>query len=234
LGTTKGAPGAKGAAILAWSLGVLPFRVTTAAITGERRVLRVEDLACWRGERAVFAGLSFSLEAGEAVALLGPNGAGKSSLLRVLAGLLPAAEGRILWAGKDVRQDAPSHAVRLRYLGHLDALKPALSVRENLAFHAALSGGDVDAALGSMALAPLAELPARVLSAGQRRRLAIARLALAPAALWLLDEPTVGLDTASIARFGRLLAAHCGQGGMVLAATHVPLPLAGGRQLDMS
>ena len=197
-------------------------------------MLRVEELACWRGERAVFAGLSFSLEAGEAVALLGPNGAGKSSLLRVLAGLLPAAEGRILWAGKDVRQDAPSHAVRLRYLGHLDALKPALSVRENLAFHAALSGGDVDAALGSMALAPLAELPARVLSAGQRRRLAIARLALAPAALWLLDEPTVGLDTASIARFGRLLAAHCGQGGMVLAATHVPLPRAGGRQLDMS
>jgi heme exporter protein A len=197
-------------------------------------VLRVEELACWRGERAVFAGLSFSLEAGEAVALLGPNGAGKSSLLRVLAGLLPAAEGRILWAGKDVRQDAPAHAVRLRYLGHLDALKPALSVRENLAFHAALSGGDVDAALGSMALAPLAELPARVLSAGQRRRLAIARLALAPAALWLLDEPTVGLDTASIARFGRLLAAHCGQGGMVLAATHVPLPIAGGRQLDMS
>jgi len=197
-------------------------------------VLRVEELACWRGERAVFAGLSFSLEAGEAVALLGPNGAGKSSLLRVLAGLLPTAEGRILWAGKDIRQDAPAHAGRLRYLGHLDALKPALSVRENLAFHAALSGGDVDAALGSMGLAPLAELPARVLSAGQRRRLAIARLALAPAALWLLDEPTVGLDTASIARFGTLLAAHCGQGGMVLAATHVPLPIVGGRQLDMS
>ena len=197
-------------------------------------MLRVEELACWRGERAVFAGLSFSLEAGEAVALLGPNGAGKSSLLRVLAGLLPTAEGRILWAGKDIRQDAAAHAGRLRYLGHLDALKPALSVRENLAFHAALSGGDVDAALGSMGLAPLAELPARVLSAGQRRRLAIARLALAPAALWLLDEPTVGLDTASIARFGRLLAAHCGQGGMVLAATHVPLPIVGGRQLDMS
>jgi len=197
-------------------------------------VRRVEELACWRGERAVFAGLSFSLEAGEAVALLGPNGAGKSSLLRVLAGLLPTAEGRILWAGKDIRQDAPAHAGRLRYLGHLDALKPALSVRENLAFHAALSGGDVDAALGSMGLAPLADLPARVLSAGQRRRLAIARLALAPAALWLLDEPTVGLDTASIARFGRLLAAHCGQGGMVLAATHVPLPIVGGRQLDMS
>lgn len=197
-------------------------------------MLRVEDLACWRGERAVFAGLSFSLEAGEAVALLGPNGAGKSSLLRVLAGLLPAAEGLILWGGGDVRQDAASHAARLRYLGHLDALKPALSVRENLAFHASLAGGDVDAALDSMALAPLAELPARVLSAGQRRRLAIARLALAPAPLWLLDEPTVGLDTASIARFGQLLAAHCGQGGMVLAATHVPLPIAGGRRLDMS
>ncbi len=201
---------------------------------GEWRVLRVEELACWRGERAVFAGLSFSLEAGEAVALLGPNGAGKSSLLRVLAGLLPAAEGRILWGGRDVHSDAAAHAARLRYLGHLDALKPALSVRENLSFHAALAGGDVDAALASMALAPLADLPARVLSAGQRRRLALARLALAPASLWLLDEPTVGLDTASIARFGALLAEHCTRGGMVLAATHVPLPITGGRRLEMS
>lgn len=198
------------------------------------RVLRVEDLACWRGERAVFAGLAFTMEAAEAVTLLGPNGAGKSSLLRVLAGLLPAAEGRILWAGEDVRRDMPAHAARLRYLGHQDALKPALSVRENLAFHAALAGGDVDLALETMALAPLAGLPARVLSAGQRRRLAIARLALAPAALWLLDEPTVGLDTASIARFGGLLAGHCGRGGMVLAATHVPLPIPGGRRLEMA
>ena len=191
-------------------------------------MLEVQELACWRGERAVFAGLSFTLAAGKSAVLLGPNGAGKSSLLRVLAGLLPAAEGRVLWHG------APLEPAALRYLGHLDALKPALSVRENLAFHAALGGGDVAVALEAMGLSALAELPARVLSAGQKRRLALARLALAPAALWLLDEPSVGLDTASIARFGALLSAHAARGGVVLAATHVPLPIAGGREITLA
>lgn len=196
-------------------------------------LLEVTELACWRGERAVFAGLTFSLARGEAGLLLGPNGAGKSSLLRVLAGLLPAAEGRVSWNGADVAADAAAHAARLRYLGHLDAIKSALTVRENLAFHAALGGGDVAGALDAVALAPLADLPARVLSAGQKRRLALARLALSPAALWLLDEPSLGLDTASLERFGALLRAHCGRGGIVLAATHVPLPMDGAREIRL-
>jgi heme exporter protein A len=190
-------------------------------------MLEARELACWRGERAIFAGLSFTLPPGGALLLVGANGAGKSSLLRVLAGLIPAAEGDLLWQGEDALADRVAHARRLRYLSHQDALKPSLTAAENLGFYARLWGGDVAAALDSVGLGPLAELPARVLSSGQKRRLALARLALAPAALWLLDEPTVGLDTASVARLGGLLAAHRDAGGAVIAATHLPLPLPG-------
>ena len=188
-------------------------------------MFEARDLACIRGERAVFAGLSFALAPGGALLLTGSNGAGKSTLLRVLAGLLPVAEGQLLWNGEDVAADRAAHARRLRYLSHQDALKPALTARENLLFVGAVLGGDIEAALDAVGLAKLAELPARVLSSGQKRRLALARLALAPAALWLLDEPTTALDTASVERLGVLLARHRGQGGMVIAATHLPLPL---------
>lgn len=196
-------------------------------------MLEARDLGCWRGERAVFSGLSFTVAPGDAVVLTGPNGAGKSSLLRLLAGLLLPAEGRLLWAGEDALADRAGHARRLRYLGHGDVLKPALTAAENLAFHARLWGGEVSPALAALGLAELAALPARVLSSGQRRRLALARLALAPAALWLLDEPTVGLDAASVDRLGGLLAAHRARGGMVLAATHLPLPLPEARELRL-
>ncbi|WP_333779759.1 heme ABC exporter ATP-binding protein CcmA [Falsiroseomonas oryzae] len=196
-------------------------------------MLQGQDLACWRGERAVFAGLSFDLAPGGALLLTGPNGAGKSSLLRLLAGLIPAAEGRLLWEGADALADRVAHARRLRYLSHADALKPSLTARENLEFFARLWGGEVEPALGALGLTELAELPARVLSSGQKRRLALARLALAPAAIWLLDEPTVGLDAASVERLGALLAAHRGRGGMVLAATHLPLPLPGAGELRL-
>lgn len=199
----------------------------------EAALLTAQDLACWRAERLVFADISFSLGAGEALLLTGPNGAGKSSLLRVLAGLLPAAEGRLLWGGEDALSDPVSHGARLRYLGHQDALKPTLSAAENLDFYARLHGGDVPAALEALDLLPLADLPARVLSSGQKRRLALARLALAPCGLWLLDEPTVGLDVASVARLGPLLAAHRARGGMVIAATHLPLPLPDARELRL-
>ncbi|HEY4253853.1 MAG TPA: heme ABC exporter ATP-binding protein CcmA [Roseomonas sp.] len=196
-------------------------------------MLHAENLACLRGERVVFAGLSFTLAAREALLLTGANGAGKSTLLRLLAGLLLPAEGRVLWHG-DAEGEVP-----LRYLGHADALKPAFTTAENLEFAARLSGtpaARVADALAAMDLVPLASLPARVLSSGQKRRLALARLALDPPGtvpLWLLDEPTTGLDAASVARLGVLLAAHRAAGGMVIAATHLPLPLDAARELRL-
>jgi heme exporter protein A len=196
-------------------------------------MLEAEELACWRGERAVFAGLSFRLEPGAALLLTGANGAGKSTLLRLLAGLIPPAEGRLLWEGQDALLDRVGHAARLRYLSHADALKPSLSVAENIGFYARLWGGEAGPALAALGVEALADLPARVLSSGQKRRLALARLALAPAALWLLDEPTVGLDAASVERLGALLAAHRGRGGAVIAATHLPLPLPEARELRL-
>ena len=196
-------------------------------------VLEARDLACLRGDRVVFAGLSFALPAGAALLLTGANGAGKSTLLRILAGLLRPAEGEVVWQGTDVAADPAAHAGRLRYVPHQDALKPALTVTENLDFFARLWGGEVAPALAAMALSPLADLPARVLSSGQKRRLALARLALAPAPLWLLDEPTTGLDAASVERLGPLLAAHRAAGGIVVAATHIPLPLADVRELRL-
>jgi len=196
-------------------------------------MLQAVELAAVRGERVVFAGLGFGCGPGEALLLTGPNGAGKSTLLRLLAGLVPPAEGRLLWDGADALADRPAHAARLRYLAHADALKPGLTLAENLGFWAALWGGSVAEALAAVGLEELAPLPARMLSAGQKRRAALARLALAPVPLWLLDEPSVGLDAASIGRFGTLLAAHRARGGMVLAATHVDLPLPGARELRL-
>jgi heme exporter protein A len=146
-------------------------------------MLEARDLACLRGERVVFAGLSFRLEPGGALLLVGANGAGKSTLLRLLAGLLRPEAGALLWDGTDALADRAAHAARLRYLSHQDALKPALTARENLLFFARLWGGDVAAALAALDLLPLADLPARVLSSGQKRRLALARLALSDPAL---------------------------------------------------
>ena len=195
--------------------------------------LAADDLAARRGGRVVFAGLSLAAEPGEALLLLGPNGAGKSTLLRVLAGLLRPAAGRVTWEGEDVALDAAAHGARTRLLGHQDAIKPALTPREDLAFWARLRGGDPEAALAGMGLSNLAGLPCRTLSAGQRRRLALARLTLGDAPLWLLDEPTLGLDAASVARLGGVLAAHRARGGIVLAATHLPLPLPGAREVAL-
>jgi heme exporter protein A len=188
-------------------------------------VLEADGLAAFRGEFLVFRDLSFTVPPGGALLLAGPNGAGKSTLLRLLAGLLPPAAGRLLWNGADALADLTVHTPRIAFLGHRDAVKPGLTVAENMRFAARLGGFDADAALAALALADLAALPARMLSAGQSRRLALARIVLSPAPLWLLDEPTLGLDTASVARLGTLLAAHRDAGGMVVAATHLPLPL---------
>jgi heme exporter protein A len=196
-------------------------------------LVSARDLALLRGERLVFAGLSFAVPAGGALLLTGANGAGKSSLLRCLAGLLPPLEGELLWRGEDALADRAAHALRIRYAGHAEALKPSLTVAENIAFWARLWGGDWRAALAAVALDTLADLPARVLSSGQRRRLALARLLLGEPLLWLLDEPTVGLDAASVARLGAMLAAHRAKGGAVIAATHLPLPLPGAEELAL-
>jgi heme exporter protein A len=198
------------------------------------RVLRAEGLAAFRGERLVLRDLDFSVPEGGALILAGPNGSGKSTLLRLLAGLVRPIAGRLLWADEDALADLPSHAARVAYIGHLDAVKPALTVTENLRFAAWLGGGIVEDALAALGLTELAELPARMLSAGQKRRLALSRLALTNAPLWLLDEPTLGLDVASVARFGTLLAAHRARGGLIVAATHLPLPLEGATELRLA
>jgi heme exporter protein A len=204
-------------------------------LTGElgAGVLQAEGLAAFRGERLVFRDLDFTVAAGGALVLTGANGSGKSTLLRLLAGLVRPVAGRLLWCGEDALADLPSHAARLTYLGHLDAVKPGLTVAENLRFAARISGGVVDDALAALGLAELADVPARFLSAGQRRRLALARLGLSKAPLWLLDEPTVGLDAASLDRLGALLRTHRARGGIVVAATHVPLELDNVAQLRL-
>lgn len=189
-------------------------------------MLQVDDIAVIRGERLVIGGLTFRAGPGEAVLLIGPNGSGKSTLLRVLAGLGRIEAGQVLWNGCDALADRAGHGARLAYVGHQDAVKPGLSAAENL-------GRGAGPALAAMGLGSLAELPGRMLSAGQKRRLALARLALRKVPLWLLDEPTLGVDTASVARFGAMLAAHRAGGGLVVAATHLPLPLPGARELAL-
>lgn len=191
--------------------------------------LLARDLACRRGERIVFAGLSFSLGRKDALVVRGPNGAGKSSLLRLIAGLAERARGDVLCDGAEVARDWPAFRARLHHLGHLDAIKPALTVAENLNFWSALQGGTDrnDAALDRFGLLDLSDLPARLLSAGQRRRLALARLLTAPRPLWLLDEPTTALDAASAAALAEATAEHRSKGGIVVAAAHGELALPG-------
>jgi heme exporter protein A len=186
-------------------------------------------LDCIRGDRKVFEGLSFAVTAGEVLVLSGTNGSGKSSLLRVMAGLLRPAAGRILHSGAEIRDDPDAHRADLHYVGHQDAIKPALSVAENVTFWAALHGKRndeaVQAALLAFDLRDLADLPGRLLSSGQRRRANLARLAATPAGLWLLDEPSVGLDAASTQSLEDLIAAHRKTGGMTVVSTHTALQL---------
>jgi heme exporter protein A len=189
--------------------------------------LVAEAVSAFRGDRLVLDRISFAVPAGGALVLLGPNGAGKSTLLRVVAGLKRLDGGRILFDGTD---DLES---KIAYLGHQDAIKPGLTAAENLAFTARLSGRNVTHALEGLGLAALAGLPARMLSAGQKRRLALARLSLAAAPVWLLDEPTLGVDAASVEAFGKVLADHRAQDGVVLAATHLPLPMADMAELHL-
>ncbi len=193
--------------------------------------LTVTDLACRRGMREVFSGVSFSLREGEGVLLTGPNGSGKTTLLRTLAGFLRPSGGHIHLEGGEADWELPEHC---HYIGHLNGVKAAFTVRENLAFWFGFFGqagdkdGATEAAMARFALAPLADIPAGLLSAGQKRRLGLARLVLVQRPIWLLDEPSVSLDKASVTVLADVVRAHLAEGGLVIAATHVPLgmPLA--------
>lgn len=204
-------------------------------------MLAGQDLGCVRGERQVFAGLDLAVALGAALVLTGPNGSGKSSLLRLLAGLLAPARGRITWDGAPVADDPEAHRARLVFVGHLDPIKPGLTVAENLAFWMATRDGagptfslTLGSALAAVGLDRLADQPGRYLSAGQRRRLNLARLAAVPARLWLLDEPMTGLDAAAQAMLAALMNRHLAQGGLIVAATHGPIGLERAAMLELA
>ncbi len=199
-------------------------------------LLEAAGLSCRRAGRLVFDGLSFGLAGGELLALTGRNGSGKTTLLRALALLAPTAAGRILWQGEDVGHDRESWRRRIAWLGHLDGLKGDLGVRENLAVAARLRdepSDRIDGALAAFELGPLARREVRTLSAGQRRRVALARVASSHAPLWLLDEPLNALDAPSQGALGGVLARHLAAGGLAIAATHAPIEVAGARALEL-
>jgi heme exporter protein A len=190
-------------------------------------------LACARGGNLVFARLDFRLDPGECLVLTGANGSGKSSLLRLMAGLLRPMVGMLEWSGTPINSDS-DHGGRLAYLGHQDMIKPVLSAWENLRFMASLHGVNPrEDALEPFGIAHLAHIPGRMLSAGQRRRVALSRLIAAPVPLWLLDEPTNALDRASIATLETLIARHRAAGGMVVLSTHSQINLGDANTLNI-
>jgi heme exporter protein A len=195
--------------------------------------LNVEAVTVERGGHVIIDSLSFSVGAGDALVLTGPNGAGKTTLIRALAGFLTPTSGniRVVGAGDD-----PELAALCHYVGHRDAIKPRLTVAENLAFWGAYLGGPADgtnAALDACGLLDLADVPAAYLSAGQKRRLGLARLLSAPRPIWLLDEPTTSLDAEHQRQFAGLIEQHRASGGMIIAATHMDLGLANARFLQL-
>jgi heme exporter protein A len=194
--------------------------------------LEASGLACRRGGRQVFSGLGFALAGGQALLVTGRNGAGKSSLLRILAGLIRPAAGQLVVTGADPDK---SIAEQAHYLGHLDALKPSLTVAENLAFWAGYLGGvdPPEPALAAVGLRALADLPAGYLSAGQRRRLSIARLVAVPKPIWLLDEPTSALDREAQDMLAGLMRQQLAGGGLIIAAAHGPIGLERAKELRL-
>ena len=195
--------------------------------------LNVSNLACYRTGRLIFTDQNFTINAGEIVMLRGPNGSGKSTLLRALAGMLPF-EGDVVLNGVTLSEDHDGVQEQIAYAGHLDAIKPQLTVGENLTFWARLfEGGSINDAVEQFALAEIWDRPAHACSAGQKRRLGLARLVVSGRVLWLLDEPTVSLDVETTARFAEIIKAHCAAGGMALIATHIDLGLDAPREITL-
>jgi len=186
--------------------------------------LEARDIHCWRGDRHILRDVSFAVGPGEFLKITGPNGVGKTTLLRVVCGLLPAESGVVEWRGRAVTSSNDEYHADMAYLGHLNSLKADLTARENLRFLAglrqALGDADIDAALDRVGILSRGDLAARSLSAGQKRRLALARLLLSESLLWILDEPVTNLDVAGIALVEDLVREHVGRGGLALAAAH--------------
>ena len=196
--------------------------------------LEADNLAGERGGETIFAGLSFALNDGEALVVTGPNGSGKSTLLRIICGLLAPQAGTV-----ELTEDGTTLPVRAacHYLGHQNAMKPALSVAENLSFWQKFNGDmqmEIDEALEAVDLPGVEHLPFGYLSTGQKRRVSIAKLLVSHRPLWIVDEPTAGLDKASEIRFAEIMRGHMREGGMIVAATHIPLGLESVRALDMT
>jgi heme exporter protein A len=196
--------------------------------------LIADGISASRGGEAVFEGIGFDLGEGDALVVTGPNGSGKSTLLRVIAGLLPLLSGRVEMSGSG--EAFPTAASACHYLGHLNGMKPPLTVAENLGFWQSFLGSprlSIEDVLSAVDLGGLGHLPYAILSTGQKRRASIARLLASHRPVWLLDEPTAGLDSASEAGFTALVKGHLTAGGIVVAATHLPLGLEGARTLRM-
>jgi len=195
-------------------------------------MLEVSNLACVRGDHRLFAGLSFSLSAGELMQVQGANGSGKTSLLRTLCGFIMPEAGEVCWRGNDIRELEEEYCAELVYLGHLNAIKDDLNALENLRINAGLAGCAIDdkravAALRRMGLLGKELLPVKVLSQGQRRRVALARLLVSDAPLWILDEPLAALDAGAVDLMQELIGEHLSNSGMLIFTTHQPLQVAG-------
>jgi len=195
-------------------------------------MLEINDLACTRGDHLLFSGLSFSLSDGELMQVQGENGKGKTSLLRMLCGFLMPAGGEIRWRGENIRDLGEDYYAEMIYLGHYNAIKDELNALENLRISAGLAGCEITdkealAALRHMGLRGRENLPVKVLSQGQRRRVALARLLVSDAHLWILDEPLTALDVGAVGLMQELIGAHLAKKGMVIFTTHQPLEVAG-------